>query len=160
MTTSVPFGRRGVRQGPAQLDQPRRAPTGSPGDAGWSMGALATLLFSFDGRVRRLHYWLVSIGAQVALGVVMVLVNSLIAVIAGDAPAGAGVRLLVALVVEVVGCWIALAVEVKRWHDRDKSWPWLFIGFIPIVGWLWVLIECGFLDGTPGSNRFGPSPKG
>jgi uncharacterized membrane protein YhaH (DUF805 family) len=28
------------------------------------------------------------------------------------------------------------------------------------VGFFWTLIECGFLDGTPGPNRFGPSPKG
>jgi len=30
---------------------------------------------------------------------------------------------------------------------------------IPVIGGLWTLIECGFLDGTPGSNKYGPSPK-
>ncbi|MGZ6041841.1 MAG: DUF805 domain-containing protein [Asticcacaulis sp.] len=25
---------------------------------------------------------------------------------------------------------------------------------------LWLLIDCGILDGTPGPNRYGPSPKG
>lgn len=29
-----------------------------------------------------------------------------------------------------------------------------------IVAGLWFLITLGFLDGTPGPNRFGPSPKG
>jgi uncharacterized membrane protein YhaH (DUF805 family) len=56
--------------------------------------------------------------------------------------------------------WPALALQVKRWHDRDKSGWWVLIAFIPIIGAFWVLIECGFLDGTPGPNRFGPSPKG
>ena len=28
------------------------------------------------------------------------------------------------------------------------------------IGVLWTLIECGFLDGTPGPNKYGPSPKG
>jgi uncharacterized membrane protein YhaH (DUF805 family) len=55
--------------------------------------------------------------------------------------------------------WIGLALEVKRWHDRDKSWLWIFIAFIPLVGPFWAFIECGFLDGTDGPNRFGPSPK-
>jgi uncharacterized membrane protein YhaH (DUF805 family) len=37
---------------------------------------------------------------------------------------------------------------------------WVLIALIPFVGWFWVLIECGFVDGTMGPNRFGPSPKG
>ena len=56
--------------------------------------------------------------------------------------------------------WIIFALQVKRWHDRDKAWPYVFVIFIPFVGWLWVLIECGFLDGTLGPNRFGPDPLG
>ena len=56
--------------------------------------------------------------------------------------------------------WTALALQIKRWHDRDKSWVWIFISFIPLVGAIWVLVECGFMDGTPGPNKFGPSPKG
>jgi len=27
-----------------------------------------------------------------------------------------------------------------------------------VVGWLWHLIECGFLRGTIGPNRFGQDP--
>jgi uncharacterized membrane protein YhaH (DUF805 family) len=64
------------------------------------------------------------------------------------------------LVVWLAMAWALLALQVKRWHDRDKSWFWIFIGLIPVIGGLWVLVECGFLDGTQGSNRFGPSPKG
>ena len=56
--------------------------------------------------------------------------------------------------------WTGFALQIKRWHDRDKSWVWIFINFIPLVGAVWTLIEVGFLDGTPGPNRFGPSPKG
>ena len=56
--------------------------------------------------------------------------------------------------------WSALALQAKRWHDRGKS-GWMFlVTFIPLVGALWTLVECGFLDGTPGENKFGPSPKG
>ena len=55
--------------------------------------------------------------------------------------------------------WAALALQIKRWHDRDKSWVLIFVGMIT-CGFFWVLIECGILDGTPGPNRFGPSPKG
>jgi uncharacterized membrane protein YhaH (DUF805 family) len=51
-----------------------------------------------------------------------------------------------------------IIVEIKRWHDRDKSGWWFLIGFIPVLGWLWILIECGFLPGTKGKNRFGADP--
>ena len=51
-----------------------------------------------------------------------------------------------------------IIVEIKRWHDRDKSGWWVLIGIIPCAGFLWVLIECGFLPGTKGENRFGPDP--
>jgi uncharacterized membrane protein YhaH (DUF805 family) len=49
-------------------------------------------------------------------------------------------------------------VQIKRWHDRDKSGWWVLINFIPILGGLWSLIECGFVKGTNGKNRFGPDP--
>ena len=51
-----------------------------------------------------------------------------------------------------------IIVGIKRWHDRDKSGWWSLIAFIPLIGFLWVLIECGFLAGTSGSNRFGEDP--
>ncbi len=53
---------------------------------------------------------------------------------------------------------MGIIVQIKRWHDRDKSGWWVLINFIPILGGLWSLIECGFLKGTEGQNRFGPDP--
>ena len=53
---------------------------------------------------------------------------------------------------------VAIIVQIKRWHDRDKSGWWILINCIPIVGQLWCLVECGFLQGTVGPNRFGPDP--
>ena len=55
--------------------------------------------------------------------------------------------------------WTTLAMQVKRRHDRDKAWPWLFVGFIPIAGPIWVLVETCWLDGTPGYNRFDDPAK-
>ncbi len=34
------------------------------------------------------------------------------------------------------------------------------IGLAGVAYALWVLIDCGILDGTKGSNTYGPSPKG
>ena len=59
----------------------------------------------------------------------------------------------------VVG-WPAVAVSVKRFHDRGKSGWWVFINLIPVVGFIWVVVENGFLRGTVGPNRYGPDLTG
>jgi uncharacterized membrane protein YhaH (DUF805 family) len=50
-------------------------------------------------------------------------------------------------------------VKIKRWHDRDKSAIWSLIALAPFIGSMWAFVECGFLEGTRGDNRFGPPPK-
>jgi uncharacterized membrane protein YhaH (DUF805 family) len=56
--------------------------------------------------------------------------------------------------------WPTIAISVKRWHDRDHSGWWVLVALVPIVGWLWMLVANGFLQGTPGANRFGADPLG
>jgi uncharacterized membrane protein YhaH (DUF805 family) len=135
------------------------------------------LLFGFNGRIRRTNYWLGLIGASFALsaifGIVFLILGGAGAMAVhatgGDGSSGASAAaaggagiLLIALwfAFIVVGTWVSLALQIKRWHDRDKSGVWVFINFIPIIGGIWTLVECGFMDGTLGPNRYGPSPKG
>jgi uncharacterized membrane protein YhaH (DUF805 family) len=54
---------------------------------------------------------------------------------------------------------IGIIVQIKRWHDRDKSGWWVLINLVPCIGGFWSLIECGFLPGTPGPNQYGPDPR-
>jgi uncharacterized membrane protein YhaH (DUF805 family) len=51
-----------------------------------------------------------------------------------------------------------LAVSVRRLHDTNRSGLWLFLGFIPLIG-LIVLIVWAVQEGTHGRNRYGQSPK-
>lgn len=126
------------------------------------------MLFNFDGRIRRTQYWLWSIGmgilVAVAGGIVLTVTGAAASLANQGAPATGGgmamVGWIIYLVIVFVAVWVSVALQVKRWHDRDKSWFWVFINFVPIIGGLWALVECGFLDGTQGPNRFGPSPKG
>lgn len=141
--------------------------------------SIVQLLFGFNGRIRRTNYWLGALGAGFASSLIFMVLffmvggaGALAAGAAGGggeaaqgagAAAGAGlgiVAFLLILAYFVVIMWIGLALQIKRWHDRDKSGVWVLIGFIPLVGAIWALIECGFMDGTMGPNRFGPSPKG
>jgi len=51
----------------------------------------------------------------------------------------------------------SLAVAVRRLHDRDKSGWWLLLSFIPLVGFIILLIW--FIKvGTNGDNQYGADP--
>jgi len=145
------------------------------------------LLFSFDGRIRRSHFWiawLILLGVSVVLGWIPIL------------------NLLSLLLV-----WPFTAIAVKRLHDMGRpGWfvaiPWVAsivlstIGFMmmgmsifaaggdgsyydhnpgavfalmgPAFGafmlnfliWIGFLLWIGLVDGQPGDNAYGPNPKG
>lgn len=123
--------------------------------------SITQMLFSFDGRIRRRDYWLYAIGSGIVIGI---LINVVMMALGGPVDPTTQqpnmTAVLVALLLYIPALWIGLALQAKRWHDRDKGAIWLLINLLPIIGGLWALVECGFLDGTPGPNRFGPSPKG
>jgi len=108
------------------------------------------LLFQFDGRINRAKYWLGWVGIAVVAGIA--------GAIAAIADSSLVWTLFGILVLALI--WPSVAIEIKRWHDRDKSGWWWLIRFIPIIGGWWVLIECGFLEGTKGPNQFGRDPLG
>ena len=52
----------------------------------------------------------------------------------------------------------SLAVQVRRFHDQDKSGWFILLGLIPYLGGL-VLLIFMCLEGTRGPNRFGADPR-
>ncbi|ENB2051254.1 DUF805 domain-containing protein [Vibrio fluvialis] len=137
-----------------------------------------TLLFSFQGRIGRQTYWIWNVCYYLAIVSVIVLLNRWLP---GLAPYVLPLFMLLILVPD-------LAVTAKRWHDRDKSSWWLLLNVPLVIGRMtvpigeasmtttpnlldtgislaallcgsWILIECGFLAGSDGDNRFGKAPE-
>lgn len=161
MSSPREFGRRTVQSAPQTF---RASPTSPPPVQPATpipFASLIPLLFGFEGRIGRTTFWLTSLVLNVigAMAYALVLVASLgqggVAALASGHQGPSLSLLPVALVM----AWIGFALQVKRWHDRDKSWLWVLISFIPLIGPLWALVECGFLPGTPGGNLYGPSPR-
>jgi uncharacterized membrane protein YhaH (DUF805 family) len=50
-----------------------------------------------------------------------------------------------------------LAVGVRRLHDIDRSGWWLLLWFIPLIGWIVVIVWL-CRRGSDQPNRFGPNP--
>ena len=121
-------------------------------------------LFSYDGRMRRLHFWMVLIGVVIVNAIVGNLTYGPVETrMAMGQPGGFGPMAILGILISLGLLWIQYAAWVKRLHDRDKTWWWAVLmsaACFTIIGLLWPLIELGFLDGTPGANKYGPSPKG
>lgn len=146
---------------------------------------IINLLFGFDGRIRRLPWWL----GTIAVEIVVAVLNQLFGIPLDTAPAPMTPR-IVSLVITIVSLYPLMALAVKRLHDRDRpgttALP-LLLAFLAIpVGDLFgyfdeaaqmtpiklvvmiviaaiglgYLIELGFRRGDPGPNRYGPDPLG
>jgi uncharacterized membrane protein YhaH (DUF805 family) len=103
------------------------------------------MLFSLRGRIGRRSWWLWGVLALIAF---VIYATVLLRVLGFSArQTDVAVNLLV--------LWPAIAVSVKRWHDRDKSGWWVLVSLLPLVGLVWALIQNGLLRGTPGPNRYG-----
>ncbi|HBC3494347.1 TPA: DUF805 domain-containing protein [Vibrio parahaemolyticus] len=135
------------------------------------------LLFSFHGRIDRKTYWIWNVIYYI----------SIIGFGAGISKLFPAFSYLLVPIFLLVLLIPDLAITTKRWHDRDKSIYWLglniplvigriatpmtspmaqepstpqlFIASISLICGLWILIECGFLKGTSGPNKYGSEPQ-
>jgi len=107
----------------------------------------------FAGRARRREYWMfVLFNTLISFGISFVLA------LIGGAMRAPGISLLghvYTLAVLLPG----LAVLARRLHDSGKSGWWFLITFVPLIGWIILLV---FLcrDSQPGANAYGANPKG
>ena len=118
------------------------------------------LFFSLEGRIGRGRWWfgvLILLVAQLVVFGALAMLGLYSTDPEQQLTLGNGV---VQLAVSAVFVWMSVCLTGKRWHDRDKSTWWMLIALVPVIGWIWQLVECGLLKGTDGENRFGPDPVG
>jgi uncharacterized membrane protein YhaH (DUF805 family) len=135
---------------------------------------LAQKLFGFQGRLRRRDFWTLWISCTLTAAVLFVVITRSFGIQVSDQE-----RQLIPLAI----LWPTYALLAKRMHDRNRSAWWALLLLAPeLVGYLeavvdlpqvlllpskitgglvalWFFFEFGFLEGTLGDNRFGPSPK-
>lgn len=110
----------------------------------------------FQGRSRRREYWMFTLAILIVSVLLGVFVGGMAGIDNGDTLSLSSLTIL-----GVLGLAIlipSIAVQVRRFHDQDKSGWLVLLGLIPYLGGLIVLVfMC--LPGTPGPNRFGADPK-
>ena len=106
----------------------------------------------FSGRARRTEFWYFVL-FNIIVTIVLSVIDRLIGTFSGASNLGllSGIYSLAVLIP-------TLAVAVRRLHDIDRTGWWIFIGLIPLIGTI-VLLVFYLTPGTPGSNRYGPDPK-
>ncbi len=113
----------------------------------------------FEGRSRRKEYWmfvLFQVLLLVPVGIILSLLSAPEA--GGDSTFGSIFLIVFGLIYLGVFMIPGIAVQVRRFHDQDKTGWLILLGFIPYIGSI-VLLVFMCLEGTKGSNRFGPDPK-
>ncbi len=128
------------------LDQrPARPNAYEVDEVNWYLAVLKNYT-GFSGRARRREHWTFFF---IHLAILLVLFGIGVAVGATFLSSLYGLAVLLPL----------LALCSRRLHDTGRSAKWIFIGFLPIIGQI-VLLVFYVQDSQPGVNQYGPSPKG
>ena len=116
-------------------------------------------LFSFRGRIARLKFWvlyfplsiifLVGSISPYTLSLPLITIQTYV----GTLPFYLNNVLSVLYI--LLPLWIYYAIQVKRWHDLNRTGIWALINFIPIIGFLITIFVIGFKKGTIGENLYG-----
>lgn len=107
---------------------------------------------NFNGRTRRMAFWSFVLGNLIIAIILGIILGALFS--AGSLIAS-GISGLWSLAQILPG----ISIGMRRFHDLGKSGWWLLLALIPIIGWI-ALLYFYVQDSQPGSNAYGPNPKG
>jgi uncharacterized membrane protein YhaH (DUF805 family) len=99
----------------------------------------------FQGRARRKEYWM------------FFLFNVIIAFVIGFVEGLLNLPQVLSTLYSLAIFLPSLAVGVRRLHDTGRSGLWLLIVFIPLIGFIILLVF--FCEDSKENNQYGPNPK-
>lgn len=112
----------------------------------------------FSGRSRRMEYWMFTLFTLIIYAMLALM---FFATGYADSEFNSPVSMIVVVVAILVVLALVvpgIAVTVRRFHDQDKSGWFYLLSFIPYAGGI-ILIVFMCLEGTRGTNQYGPDPK-
>ncbi|KGL63489.1 DUF805 domain-containing protein [Polaribacter sp. Hel1_85] len=115
----------------------------------WYLKVLRDHYLDFKGRARRQEFWMFT------------LINIIISYsFTGlEWATGSTIFSMLSLIYSLLVLIPGLGVSVRRLHDVGKSgWYYLLI-FIPIIGWIWLIVLFA-MEGESRPNEWGENPKG
>jgi uncharacterized membrane protein YhaH (DUF805 family) len=115
---------------------------------------MGQLLFGFDGRIGRGPFWAGQMVVVVLAALYARYADELLVLwIPGSIFMGSAFALVLALPM----LWIQAALTIKRCHDRGKTGFWSMLLLVPVLGLVWLVIDCGLLPGVADVRASAPT---
>jgi uncharacterized membrane protein YhaH (DUF805 family) len=127
-------------QGPQGSWRPSEYLQGAPVDFGTAITEAFKHMFVFKGRASRSAFWWFILFA----GIIDVVISII---------SRAGHVIALAYVIEVVIAIVTIGLQVRRLHDSGRTGWWWWIGIIPLIGGI-VLLVFDCMPSTPGPNKY------
>ena len=110
----------------------------------------------FKGRAGRREFWYFTL-FYLIIAVILGIIDSLVfGSVSENGTPSAGV---LGSIFSLALLLPSLGISIRRLHDIGKSGWWLLIGLVPLIGCI-VLLIFYIKDSQPGTNQYGPNPKG
>ena len=106
----------------------------------------------FDGRARRMEYWMFVL-FNVIISIVLGVIDNVLGTVTET---GQG---LLGIVYSLAVLLPGIAVTIRRLHDTGRSGWHILLGFIPCIGAI-ILLVFMVQDSDAGDNEYGPNPIG
>ena len=105
---------------------------------------------NFNGRARRSEFWywyLFTLIIEITLSILLQVLPKNLSL----------VFMIIFTILNLAILSPTVGVQIRRLHDTGKSGWFLILFFIPIVGWIILIIM--FCQDSDATNEYGPSPK-
>lgn len=106
----------------------------------------------FKGRARRKEYWMFTLFSTI-ISIAILFIGKII-----DPQSSYQNPSILSNIYSIALFLPSLAVAVRRLHDIDKSGWYLLLIFLPLIGWIWLIVLL-CKNGDEGTNEYGPDPK-
>lgn len=116
----------------------------------WYIEAITNYV-NFKGRSRRKAYWMFVL-MNVIISTLLSMLDYFFDIYVADDVG------LISFIYSLFILLPSLAIVVRRLHDTGRSGWWVLISFVPIVGWI-VLLVFMCMDSYYGENQYGECPK-